>query len=88
MFAVINVGCELPFKARNLGDIICDNTAGIPKMRLNVFDPDSPTFSCGSGAKLDLSLFSDATPSTWSSWSGSGGGKLFNASCSGQILLQ
>ena len=45
------------FKARNLGDIICDNTAGIPRMRRNVFDPDSPSFSCGSGAKLDLSLF-------------------------------
>ena len=44
------------FKARNLGDIICDNTA-ISTMRNNVFVSNSPTFGCGSNAKLDLNLF-------------------------------
>ena len=48
------------FKARNLGDIICDNTAGVPKMRRNVFDPDSPNLICGTHAMLDLSLFRGA----------------------------
>ena len=71
MDEVLTRVCPAHPKARHLGDIICDNTA-IPKMRRNVFDPDSPTFTCGSNAMLDLSLFSDASPSAWSSWGSSG----------------
>ena len=44
------------FQARNLGDIICDNT-GILEMRNNVFSQKSGTFKCVNNTKLDLQLY-------------------------------
>ena len=50
------VESEFIFQARNLGDIICDNT-DISEMRSNVFSFQSGTFECVKNAKLDLHLY-------------------------------
>ena len=60
-------GTRLPFQARSLGDILCDNTA-IGYMRTNVFVSSSTLFKCDQRSQLDVSLYYPPVDCTWSRW--------------------
>ena len=59
---------RLPFQARSLSDILCDNTA-IGAMGTDVFVTSSTLFKCDQRSQLDVSLYYPSVDCTWNAWS-------------------